>query len=193
MKKQPGRLSLTKKNRLSSGMDMENNTRNEKNFPGEGINCFILNRKVLDFKKMQNLLTGALEPAKLTSAGGLLFKAALKGKTLELGILPNFYEGERGYHHDIHLEHEDEFTLIGGIAANRELTILFKCTAMDDEKRKIYRNVYCAFAELLRLCNKKQTVTLAWITVKMMEDQQLFSPVPGTVEEIAAAKTRDGG
>ena len=152
--------------------------------PGEGITGLVLNRKSITPDKLYERFSAVLSPGRLTAAGGILLKAGVSDNTFYLGILPNYHERERGYHHDIHLPVENEFTLIGGITAKRELTILFKCTDVNDEKRIEYRRVYRALARVVDQCAGNDTVTLDWITVKLIEEQQLFPEIPEHLADI---------
>ena len=152
--------------------------------PDAVVARMVLNGKTVKQEEFYRKFTAVLRPEKLTAFGGILFKAGLSGNTFFLGILPNFHEGERGYHHDIHLPEENEFTLVGGITAQRELTILFKCTEMTDEKRKEYRRVYRVLAGIVDQCDGDDTVSLDWITVKLIEEQRVFQEIPKNLADI---------
>ena len=160
--------------------------------PEEGIDRFVLNRKPITGDKLHKTLTAILNPGSIIATGGILLKAGVSDSTLYLGILPNYHEGERGYHHDIHLPIENEFTLIGGITAQRELTILFKCTDVIDEKRIEYRRAYRALARAIDQCDGGEPVSLDWITVKLIEEQQVFQKIPehlaDIIQELPAAE-----
>jgi hypothetical protein len=152
--------------------------------PGEGIDRFVLNRKPITGDKLYKTLTAIFTPGSITATGGILFKAGISDSTFYLGILPNYHEGERSYHYDIHLPVENEFTLIGGITGKRELTILFICTDIDDEKKVEYRRAYRFLARIIDQCAGYNTVTLDWVTVDHIEEQQLFSKIPENISDI---------
>lgn len=152
--------------------------------PGEGVDQFVLNRKPITGDELHETLTAILTPGSIIATGGILFKAGVSGSTFCLGILPNYHEGERGYHYNIHLPVENEFTLIGGITAQRELTILFICTDVDDEKRVEYRRAYRVLARIIDQCAGYNTVTLDWATVDHIEEQQLFNKIPKNLADI---------
>ncbi len=150
----------------------------------EGIREIYLNRRSISSSELIIQLKDILKPEHLTTTGGILFKSGISGETFHLGILPQFFEGERGYHYDIHLKHKDEFTLIGSLTAQRSLTILFKCLEMTDEKRGIYRKNYQVIARVLELCKGSSEISLDWITPKLIEDQGIFLSNPETLQEI---------
>jgi hypothetical protein len=152
--------------------------------PGEGIDRFILNRKPITGDNLHKTLAAVMTPGSLTATGGILFKAGISDSTLYLGILPNYHEGERGYHYNIHLQVENEFTLIGGITAKRELTLLFICTDVDDEKRVEYRRGYRALARIIDQCAGNNSVTLDWSTIDHIEELQVFSKIPENLADI---------
>ncbi len=143
-----------------------------------------LDGRVIKASQLVKRITVILEPKNLITTGGILFKSEISGDVFELGILPQFFEGERGYHYDIHLKGENEFSLIGSLTAQRELTILFKCLEMTDEKRAVYRKNYRAIARLFDLCSGSNEIQLDWITTKLMEDQLIYRQTPSTLKEI---------
>ena len=152
--------------------------------PGEGIDRFVLNRKPITGDKLHKTLTAILTPGSISATGGILLKAGISDSTFYLGILPNYHEGEVSYHYDIHLPVENEFTLIGGITAKRELTILFICIDVDDEKRVEYRRAYRVLARIIDQCAGYNTVTLDWVTVDHIEEQQIFNKIPENLADI---------
>ncbi len=175
---------LNRQKRTSSQAVLSGINENSLLNPGEGVVRLVLNSKSIAPDEFYKRLIFVLNPGNLTAAGGILLKAGLSENTFYMGILPNYHEGERGYHHDIHLPVENEFTLIGGITAQRELTILFKCTDVTDEKRIEYRRVYRALARIVDQCDGGETVSLDWITVKLIEEQCVFQEIPKKLGDI---------
>lgn len=94
----------------------------------------------------------ALHDEKLVlEKAGFLFKAGLDGDRMLLAVEPCLIQGERRYHFNMHLAHEDAYTLIGSVNAQGEFTILFKPESRDlsAEQCARYREVFAAFAGLL--------------------------------------------
>ncbi|PKL21988.1 MAG: hypothetical protein CVV48_05215 [Spirochaetae bacterium HGW-Spirochaetae-4] len=151
----------------------------------EEINRWLFNRKALPFEVVLGTLTSALEPRTLTTNGGYLFKAGLDSSVFHLGFIPTLSVGERGYHYDIHLKHEDVFTLIGNISTQRELSIIFKNATMQESDLPAYRRVYQKLAQLLLAASPNLPLTLDWITTHLLQQKQIFPKVPQTLEEIA--------
>ncbi len=113
----------------------------------------------------------------------MLFKASLDAGTLFFGVIANFSGGERGYHYEIRLPREDEFTLIGGISGRRELTLLFKNRNVDESARAVYRRVYREVVQLL-LSASGYRLVFDPITVQLIREAGLFSPVPAEPQEL---------
>jgi hypothetical protein len=124
-----------------------------------------------------------LEPRQLKSSGGVLFKAGIDADTLFFGVIANFSGGERGYHYEIRLPREDAYTLIGGISVQQELSILFKNRTVNDEARAIYRRVYRELVQLLLEASGYRLVFDS-ITVQLIREAELFSPVPADPREL---------
>ncbi|NQT59460.1 MAG: hypothetical protein HQ557_10820 [Bacteroidetes bacterium] len=182
---------LSRQHRTSSLEVLSDSSEGSSLNPGEGVGRLVLNRKPITPGDLQERLTAIFSPGSLTVTGGILLKAGLSDNTFFLGILPNYNAGERGYHYDIHLPVENEFTLIGGITAQRELTILFKCTDVNDEKRVEYRRAYRVLARVINQCSGNDAVTLDWITVKLIEEQQVFSKIPENLVDIIRETSTD--
>lgn len=154
-----------------------------------GIDRWVFNRTFTTLEVFQGTLASALSPQVLVSNGGYLFKASLHGSVFHFGLIPTLREGERGYHYDIRLKHEDIFTLIGNITTSRELTILFKNPAISESDKPPYQQVYQKLAQLFIAANPDPPLTLDWITTHLLEQKQIFCTVPQTLMEIAAIQS----
>jgi len=62
--------------------------------------------------------------ALLTEKGGYIFKAALNGETLVIGLLPGLLNHERTVHHAIKLGFVPELFINGFVTVDQELTLL---------------------------------------------------------------------
>ncbi len=94
----------------------------------------------------------ALNDAKLVlEKAGFLFKAGLTGDRMLLAVEPCLIQGERRYHFNMHLAHEDAYTLIGSVNAQGEFTILFKPESPELSPGQCarYREVIGTFAAFL--------------------------------------------
>jgi hypothetical protein len=151
----------------------------------EGAGKLVFNQKCVGRDQLVRQLAAILEEKALQAVGGILFKAGTAEDAFHLSLIPNFYEGERGYHYNIHIPCEDEFTLIGGISPQRELTILFKNREVDDAARDIYRRNYRMLVQLLLESAGEQPFAFDWITVQLLREQEIFPTVPETLEDLA--------
>ena len=95
---------------------------------------------------------GALnDKALVLEKAGFLFKAGVDGDRLLLAVEPCLIQGERRYHFNMHLAHEDACTVIGSVNAQGEFTILFRPESRELSALQCarYRQVIGAFAGLL--------------------------------------------
>ncbi len=155
--------------------------------PPMEISRWVFNKKKVDCKKILAIVASACDRHILTSNGGFLFKAALMDKEFHLGMIPVLFDGERGYHHTIHLANEDKYTLIGTISPVRELTILFKNNAIDDTDRTVYKMAYRVLAWLLQTATESNPLVFDWVTLEILAGEQIFSPVPTSLAELIAS------
>lgn len=82
---------------------------------------------------------------------GFLFKAGVQGDRLLLAVEPCLIQGERCYHFNMNLAHEDSYTLIGSVNAKGAFTILFRPESRELNAGQCarYRQVIGAVAGLL--------------------------------------------
>ncbi len=91
------------------------------------------------------------DEALVLEKAGFLFKAGVDGDRLLLAVEPCLIQGERRYHFNMHLAHEDAYTLIGSVNAQGEFTILFRPESreLSADQCARYRQVIGTVAELL--------------------------------------------
>lgn len=91
------------------------------------------------------------DEALVLEKAGFLFKAGVHGDRLLLAVEPCLIQGERCYHFNMNLAHEDSYTLIGAVNAKGEFTILFRPESRELNAGQCarYRQVIAAVAELL--------------------------------------------
>jgi hypothetical protein len=129
----------------------------------------------------------ALNDAKLVlEKAGFLFKAGLDGGRMLLAVEPCLIQGERRYHFNMHLAHQDAYTLIGAVNAMGEFSILFKpeCRDLQPDQCARYREVFGAFAELLLDGGYCGTGILDEVTQSLLGEVG-FDPVPNRLAGLA--------
>ena len=129
--------------------------------------------KVKAGKKLIKSVTAAMSnPKILTEKGGFLFKISYTQNKLYFGIIPSFLGGERTHHYEIEMNHEDEYTLIGGINSSGVMTLLFKPAAqpLRKEAKSNYYKTFQTFAFFLFNNGYRSSGELDWITRKLLAD-----------------------
>jgi hypothetical protein len=145
----------------------------------------ILNGQLTKKSEARPFINAISDPGILRSTGGYLFRSCLLDGSLQLGIVPAISEGERLHHYDIKIPGVEQ--LIGSISATGEFTLLFKAVKadLDIESRKRWKNGFKAFASVLIDLGYDGKGTLDWITKQIIEESEIFTPVPETLFEIA--------
>ena len=159
-------------------------TQKPEDIVSEGIDRWLFNRKRTSLDTLLQTLASAFSPEVLVANGGYLFKASLQGPIFHVGVIPTLRDGERGYHYNIRLKHEDVFTLIGNITPQRELSIIYKNPALNELDKTAYRRIYQKLAQLLLIASPERPLTLDWITTHLLEQKQIFPSVPQTLMEL---------
>jgi hypothetical protein len=144
----------------------------------------ILNGSKPGRREVGQFIKAISSPGRLAAAGGYLFKSCISSRELHIGIVPAISEGERLHHYDITVPEEE--CLIGSISATGEFTLLFKADKenMRESERERWRNQYIFFAAALIQRNYQGRGLLDWITQQIIQEAQLFSPVPSTLTEL---------
>ncbi|MDF1569520.1 MAG: hypothetical protein P1P77_15990 [Spirochaetaceae bacterium] len=146
----------------------------------------ILNGSKPGQREVGQFIKAISSPGRLAAAGGYLFKSCISFRELHIGIVPAISEGERLHHYDITIPEEE--CLIGSISATGEFTLLFKADKenMQDVERERWRNQYILFAAALIQRDYRGRGLLDWITRQIIQEAQLFNPIPGTLMELAS-------
>ena len=134
--------------------------------------------------EIRRLTKALVDPNRLQSAGGFLFKSRWDGETLHLGIVPSIAEGERLHHYDIVIPEGEH--IIGSVSANGEFTLLFKADveSLDAESRSRWRNQFLRLAEVLLNAGYAGEGKLDWITTQIIKESVIFPGIPATLTEI---------
>ena len=125
----------------------------------------------------------------LKSCGGYVFTYRIHKNRAYIGVKPSIIEGQRSNHYDLKAGPETKVFLTGGINANGEISLLFKIqkTELTEEIRSELRKLYISLADLLIKNGYIGRGTFDWITGKMIEESELFSPIPLTIFDLAPA------
>lgn len=143
----------------------------------------MLNEESLSRQVFLKRLGALLTAEALRMNGGYLFKAGFMDTCFQLGIIPGYRCGERGYHYNIRLAVEDAFTFIGGIKADYEINCIFASREILQEHLDIYRRNYRRLAEVFTECTG-ESLPLDWVTRRLMRDYNIFPEDPSSLIEI---------
>jgi hypothetical protein len=119
----------------------------------------------------------------LKSCGGYILTFRIDKNTAYIGVMPSIIAGQRSNHYDLKAGPETKIFLTGGINANGEISLLFKIskTELTEEIKSELRELYINLAVLLIKNGYKGPGTFDWITRKIIEESELFSPIPPTI------------
>ncbi len=122
----------------------------------------------------------------LNSYGGYIFTYRIHNGINYLGIMPAILEGQRSNHFDLKAGPETKIFLTGGINADTEISLLFKIPKIEltEKIKSELRDLYINLANLLIKNGYSGTGTLDWITRNIIEESELFSPVPMTIYDL---------
>jgi hypothetical protein len=95
------------------------------------INKVSLNGNTGGASIAQELISALNDERIVREIAGFLIKASFDEDHLMLAVEPALINGERTMHYNMHLEIENQFTLIGGLNAQGVFTILFKPDNME--------------------------------------------------------------
>lgn len=144
----------------------------------------ILNGKKPGKAEVKQFVNALSDPKILNSTGGYLFKTCLADGELHIGIAPAISEGERLHHYDIKVP--DSEHLIGGVSATGEISLLFRAdkTELNDIGRAQWKLIFCSFAAGLLDRGYTGKGQLDWITRQIIQESEIFKPVPETLKDI---------
>ena len=122
----------------------------------------------------------------LRSCGGYIITYRVHDNTTYLGVKPAILNGQRSNHFDLQAGPETKVFLIGGINADGEISLLFKIskTELSVDVQCELRELYFRFADLLKQNGYGGSGTLDWISRKMIQESEIFSPVPLTIFDL---------
>lgn len=138
----------------------------------------ILNGQPASEKDLALLAQALSTPDIVTEKGGYLFKSRMDGETFHFGILPNFLNGQRAYHYEIHIE-PSPFNLIGSINPNGTLTVLFKPDRskigqpLSHAEKAEYGRQYAQLARFLLQCGLPATFPLDSVSAGVLREMEL--------------------
>ena len=117
---------------------------------------------------------------------GYIFTYRIYNNSAYLGIKPSIIDGQGSIHYDLKAGPETKVFLTGGIYPNGDISLLFKISKKElNEKNKLeLKELYIQFAGLLIENGYKGSGKLEWITQKIIEESELFSPVPMTIYDL---------
>lgn len=151
----------------------------------------ILNEKPLKPKHGKTIFSNVFSPEVLKSKGGFLFQGVIIDNTLHLGLIPNFIEGKRTFHHDIPLPKSDSPELIGNITPNGILAVFVKAARRDQiSESEIIVNSLKTFIKILLSCGFPPDIPLDECTQIMLE-QLGFKNTPNLIGEILGKQDYD--
>jgi hypothetical protein len=135
---------------------------------------------------IKSMITGLNDKNIRTEKGGYLFKAAADEKTLFLGILPEFNQGERNYHYNIELPGSPEYFLTGSLNPEGIFSILFIPVEKELSSASVesYKYIYKILAENLLERGITPPGELNMVTTMILESSGLFPEGPVSLVQI---------
>ena len=149
----------------------------------------IINDEKKEPKSILQMVKAFCNPGILKSCGGYIFTYRIYNNSAYLGIKPSIIEGQRINHYDLNAGPETKVFLTGSINTNGEISLLFKIskTELNDEIKSELRELYLNFSDLLINNGYKGSGILDWITQRIIEESQLFIPIPSTIFDLPPA------
>ncbi len=149
----------------------------------------IINGEAAKTISISRMVHAFFDPNILKSCGGYVFTYRIHKNRAYIGVKPSIIEGQRSNHYDLKAGPETKVFLTGGINANGEISLLFKIqkTELTEEIKSELRELYISLADLLIKNGYKGGGTFDWITGKIIEESELFSPIPLTIFNLASA------
>ncbi|MDA3939654.1 MAG: hypothetical protein PF693_10125 [Spirochaetia bacterium] len=125
----------------------------------------------------------------LQSSGGYILTYKIHKYVSYLGIMPSIIAGQRSNHYDLKTGPVTEVFLTGGINTNGEISLIYKITKeeLTEKIKSELKELYISFANLLKKNGYEGDGTYDWITVKIIEESQLFLPIPSTIFDLPPA------
>ncbi len=146
----------------------------------------ILNGKVPKSKTILKMVEAFSNFDILSTYGGYIFTFRIHNNVQYMGIKPAIIEGQRSNHFNLNAGPDTKIFLTGNINPNGEISLLFKIAKKEMNNKIIseLKELYIQFASLLIKNNYQGEGKLEWITKKILEESQLFQPVPMKIYDI---------
>lgn len=155
---------------------------------GKEKNSIFLDNKAVSSKEFSRIIVSIQKSSVLKQRGGFLFQSCLKETDLYIGIVPSFMEGERGHHYDIKLDYSDDYKFSGNFNADGTLGMVFIPKVEKENIGKEFKTkIKEAFITTLQIFAEhglSTTMKLDWVTKRIIEEVQLFEPIPDTLGDI---------
>ncbi len=146
----------------------------------------VLNGETVKAAIISKMIYAFGSPDILKSCGGYIFTYRKHKNISYLGVKPAIIAGQRSNHYDLDSGPDTKIYLTGSINPNGDISLLFKISKKElNEKNKFeLKNLYIQFARLLIENKYKGPGKLEWITKKIIEESELFSPVPISIYDL---------
>jgi len=151
----------------------------------ESIAYVTLNGKTGNPSVAKEWIRALNDPRILKEKAGFVFKASFAGDHLMLAAAPFLIDGQRSYHFNMHLQHEDAFTLIGDVSAAGVFNLLFKPESREfaDQNAAACLATLRRFADFLLSAGYRGAGELDEVTQGVLERFGL-SPAPRTLADL---------
>jgi len=146
----------------------------------------ILNGETAGSKTIAQMVQAFCSPDILRSCGGYIITFRAHDNTAYMGVMPSILGGQRSNHYDLKAGPETNVFLTGGINADGEISLLFNISKAEltaDTESEL-RGLYFRFADLLTQNGYEGPGTLDWISRKIMQESEIFSPIPLTIFDL---------
>ena len=143
----------------------------------------IINGETPKTKTISNMIRAFSNLDLLNSYGGYIFTFRIQNKITYLGIKPAILDGQRNNHFKLNAGPDTKIFLTGSINTNGEISLLFKIKKeeLNDDIKLQLKELYIQFATFLIENRYNGLGKFEWITIKIIKESKLFSPVPMTI------------
>lgn len=156
------------------------------------IKTFYFNQTKNKSKQVKDFISVLNSNSKLQQIGGLLFKSNFQAakETIYIEFVPTLLDGERSYHYNIKLKHEDEYNLVGSVSANGEFKILIKpeSAELSNENKEKYLISLKAFAQFLIEHDYNGMGIIDWTTTEILKALGCNKHLPKNIKELSNLK-----
>ena len=148
----------------------------------------IINGETAESRIISQMVRAFCSPEILRSCGGYVIVYRVRNDTAYLGVKPSILNGQRTNHYDLKAGPDTRVSLIGGINADGEISLLFKIPEpeLSTDVKSELRQLYARFADLLKRNGYDGPGALDWVTQRILQESEIFSPVPLTILDLPA-------